>query len=173
MTQDSRWFDRFAETIELIRRGAFLTVRHGDQLNAMTIGWAQIGVLWSVPVLTVAVRDSRHTFGLIESAPDFTVSIPWGDEWNDELTYCGTYSGRDVNKFEACGLETLPSRTMESPIVACAGLHFECRVVCRTRMDDRRFDPELMTEIYPNRDFHTLYFGRIEACYETVDPEQS
>jgi flavin reductase (DIM6/NTAB) family NADH-FMN oxidoreductase RutF len=168
-TEDTRWIEKTPEAMKRICRGAFLTVRHAERLNTMTIGWAQFGVLWSIPVLTVAVRDTRHTFGLIESAPDFAVSIPWGDELNDALTFCGTRSGRDVNKFEACGLAALPARRVESPIIGCEGLHYECRVVCRTRMDDRRFDAGLMAETYPNRDFHTLYFGRIEAFYETTD----
>ena len=80
--------------IQKIKSGAFLTVCAGDRLNTMTIGWATIGFCWRKPVFMVAVRDSRHTFTIIEDAADF------------------------------------------------AGL-------------------------YPEKDYHTLYFGEITACYET------
>jgi aminoglycoside phosphotransferase (APT) family kinase protein len=59
-----------------IKQGAFLTVRAGEALNTMTIGWATIGYVWRKPVFMVLVRDSRHTFGIIEKAADFTVSVP-------------------------------------------------------------------------------------------------
>jgi hypothetical protein len=59
-----------------IQEGAFLTVAAKHQMNVMTIGWALVGILWRKPVLMVAVRNSRHTFGLIEEADSFTVSVP-------------------------------------------------------------------------------------------------
>ncbi|OPX34868.1 MAG: flavin reductase, partial [Desulfobacteraceae bacterium 4484_190.1] len=62
-----------------IKEGAFLTVRAGEALNTMTIGWATIGYVWRKPVFMVLVRDSRHTFGIIEKAADFTVSVPMTD----------------------------------------------------------------------------------------------
>jgi hypothetical protein len=37
----------------------------------------------------VAVRESRHAFGIIEDAADFTVPIPAGD-MHKETMFCGT-----------------------------------------------------------------------------------
>ena len=62
-----------------IKKGAFLTVKAGDSMNTMTIGWALIGFIWQRPVFMVAVRNSRHTFSIIEKAVDFTVTVPTGD----------------------------------------------------------------------------------------------
>ena len=67
------------DTIDKIKSGAFLTVKSGDRLNTMTIGWATFGVVWSKPIMMVAVRSSRHTFGIIEAARDFTVTVPAGE----------------------------------------------------------------------------------------------
>jgi hypothetical protein len=33
-----------------IRPGAFLTVKSGEALNTMTIGWATIGYVWGKPI---------------------------------------------------------------------------------------------------------------------------
>jgi flavin reductase (DIM6/NTAB) family NADH-FMN oxidoreductase RutF len=147
-----------------IKKGAFLTVKAGDALNTMTIGWATIGFCWQKPVLMVAVRDSRHTFGLLEKAGDFTVSVP-SEKVTEEIMFCGTKSGRDVNKFDACGIAPLDAQAVSSPIIDIKGIHMECRIVVKTRMN-----PELMTRdydsLYPEKDYHTLYFGEIQACYE-------
>ena len=53
------------DSINKIKEGAFLTVKSGNVLNTMTIGWATFGVVWSKPIIMVAVRSTRHTFGII------------------------------------------------------------------------------------------------------------
>jgi flavin reductase (DIM6/NTAB) family NADH-FMN oxidoreductase RutF len=150
--------------IDRIRAGAFLTVKAGTRLNTMTIGWAFIGFCWRKPIFVVAVRDSRHTFTLIEDAEDFTVSIPTGD-MQAAIQFCGTRSGREVDKFAACRLKTAAGRRVSSPIIEVAGLHFECRIVYKSAMDPA-FLAEDIASLYPQKDFHTLYFGEIMACYE-------
>jgi flavin reductase (DIM6/NTAB) family NADH-FMN oxidoreductase RutF len=150
--------------VENIKKGAFLTVQAGDRLNTMTIGWATIGFCWQKPVFMVAVRDSRHTFGIIEDAADFTVSIPAGD-MHKETLFCGTKSGRDMDKFAACGLTIAPGRRVVSPIIDLPGLHYECRIVYKSAMDPAHLIPDYES-VYPQKDYHTLYFGEILDCYE-------
>ncbi|KPJ75758.1 MAG: flavin reductase [Deltaproteobacteria bacterium SG8_13] len=153
------------EAIGKIKKGAFLTVKAGDRLNTMTIGWATVGVCWRKPVFMVAVRDSRHTFTIIEEADDFTVSIPSGD-MHKEIMYCGTKSGRDKDKYKECGLSVADGKTVASPVIDVPGLHFECRIVYKSAMDPADMTPDF-EPLYAEKDYHTLYFGEITACYET------
>jgi flavin reductase (DIM6/NTAB) family NADH-FMN oxidoreductase RutF len=131
----------------------------------MTIGWATFGFIWRKPVLMVAVRTSRHTFGIIEKAQDFTVSIP-SDKLKKEIAYCGSKSGRDVDKFKMCNLETADSRKVGSPIIKTSGHHYECAIVYKTAMDPIYLDKNIDDTLYADKDYHTLYFGEILACYE-------
>ena len=147
-----------------LKEGAFLTVRAGASLNTMTIGWGLVGVLWQRPVFMVPVRDSRHTFSLLEQAEDFTVTAPMGG-LKDELAFCGTRSGRDLDKFQACRLGTRPGLKTASPVLDVPGLHLECRILYKTPLDPSRMDPALGS-LYPAKDYHTLYFGEIVGCYE-------
>ena len=153
------------DTINKIKKGAFLTVKAGTMLNTMTIGWATLGVVWNKPIMMVAVRSSRHTFGIIEAAKDFTVTVPAGD-MKKETAFCGSKSGRDVDKFKMCNLETTASRQVSSPIIKTAGRHYECKIFYKSPMDPAHLDKENDSSIYPNKDYHTLYFGEILACYE-------
>ena len=155
-----------ARAMEQIRKGAFLTVKAGESLNTMTIGWATIGYVWQRPIFMVAVRLSRHTFGIIERAADFTVSIPLADMAR-EIAFCGTKSGRDCDKFKECNLETQAGQKVLSPIIKTPGLHYECRIVFKIAMDPRSLDAACDSTLYPKKDYHTLYFGEIQACYET------
>jgi flavin reductase (DIM6/NTAB) family NADH-FMN oxidoreductase RutF len=154
------------DAINKIKKGAFLTVKAGDALNTMTIGWATIGFIWQKPVMMVAVRSSRHTFGIIEKAQDFTVTIPSGD-MSKAIAFCGSKSGRDVDKFKMCNLETVDGQNVSSPIIKAPGIHFECRIVFKSAMDPVHLDKNYDESFYPQKDYHTLYFGEVLACYET------
>jgi len=161
--------DFFKDTDQLmarIKKGALLTVQHGDQLNTMTIGWATTGIVWQRPVFMVAVRDSRHTFELIEKSDNFTVSIPATDELQKAVMFCGTKSGRDFDKFKECNLQVQPAQHVATPIVNLAGTHLECKIIYKSAMDPANMDPAL-EKLYPAKAFHTLYFGEIVACYDT------
>ena len=152
------------QAMQQIKKGAFLTVKAGSDLNTMTIGWATIGIVWQKPIFMVAVRDSRHTFTIIEMADDFTVSVPSGG-MKDEIMFCGTKSGRDVDKFKECKLATKASQTVVSPIIDVSGIHFECKIVFKSAMGPAFLADEYET-LYPEKDYHTLYFGQILNCFE-------
>lgn len=155
------------EVMKQLAKGAFLVVEAKGQKNTMTIGWATIGIVWGKPIMTVLVRPSRHTFGLIEHAEDFSVSIPLVD-MSKELAFCGSKSGRDFDKFRECNLECVPAQTVKSPVLKIPGIHYECTIAYKSAMDSAMLGQEYMSK-YPKRDFHTVYYGEIRACYSTVD----
>ena len=154
------------DSINRIKEGAFLTVKSETALNTMTIGWATFGVVWRKPIMMVAVRSSRHTFRIIEEAKDFTVTVPAGD-MHKETAFCGSKSGRNVDKFQMCNLETIDARQVVSPIIKTRGRHYECKIIYKSAMDPAHLDKDYDTFLYPQKDYHTLYFGEILACYET------
>ena len=154
------------EAMQKIKRGVFLTVKAEDALNTMIIGWASFGFIWRKPIMTVLVRPSRHTFGIMEKALDFTVTIPAGD-MSKEIAVCGTESGRDVDKFKMCNLQTANAQKVASPIIKVPGIHIECQIVYKSAINPTHLDKNYNQALYPQEDYHTLYFGEILACYET------
>ena len=112
-----------------IKKGAFLTVLADNAVNTMTIGWATIGYIWQRPIFMVAVRDSRHTFSLLEKTDNFTVTVPTADTYHDALMTCGSKSGRDIDKFKECQLRQKAALQVPSPIINIPGDHYECRIV--------------------------------------------
>jgi flavin reductase (DIM6/NTAB) family NADH-FMN oxidoreductase RutF len=152
---------------QLRGNGAFLTTVAGDDSNTMTIGWALLGFIWGKPILTVAVRDTRHTYGIIERAKDFTVSVPQSG-MEKQLEFCGTRSGRDCRKAEECGLVLMPGGSVRSPIVMLKGMQFECKIVYKSAMDPKNLADEYKS-LYPDKDYHTLYYGEIVECYSTEE----
>lgn len=152
----------------LAKNGVFLTVG-GEKPNTMTIGWASIGYMWKMPVLTVLVRPQRHTYHLLQNADCFTVSVPTHNSLRKELAFAGSKSGRDNDKFVGHGLTPLPAQEVSAPIIAECGLHFECRTRLVQGMTPEHMDPEIRNGIYAADDFHTMFFGEIVRCYTTDD----
>jgi flavin reductase (DIM6/NTAB) family NADH-FMN oxidoreductase RutF len=155
-------------TLALLPGGVFLTVKdRSGRVNTMTIGWALFGVMWRVPTMMIAVRPSRYTFAILENADDFTVTFPYSD-MKEQLNFCGTKSGHNVDKFKECGLVALPAQKVVSPIIkAQTARYYECKIVQATAMDKQRLIPEYDKNLYQDKSYHTYYFGEIVAAYET------
>ncbi len=159
------------QATEQLPRGAFLTAG-GAVWNPMTIGWAQFGVVWSRPMVTVLVRKSRFTHSLMEGTDVFTLSIPREKEMGKELAFCGVRSGRDVNKETEAKLSRLAPRAGGAEAVAGCGIVFECRIAQKQLLDLETLDPDFRAKYYganqalENGDPHVLYVGEVLAAYE-------
>ena len=149
---------------------AFLTVKHEDVLNTMTIGWGSHGIFWNRPIFIVAVRSARYTHEILDKALEFTVTIPEDPSFKEALALCGTVSGRDQDKFAAAGLIALPSKAIQTPIIAGTASQYECTVVYRQSMtDEALISQEIKQRSYmpQHGPGHTFYFGEILHAYRT------
>ena len=160
--QDVKEQDVAQVVMKQIQKGAFLVVQAQGGMNVMTIGWAMLGYVWRKSCMMVAVRNSRFTHGLIEKADSFTVSVPTTN-MEKEINFCGSKSGRDTDKFKECHFSIKKGQKVSSPILEIPGYHYECRIIYKTPMDPKFFTQDL-DSLYPQRDYHTLYFGEILAC---------
>ena len=96
------YFGRSCETLG--SGGSLLVSVDADgRPNAMTIGWALLGVVWSRPTCAVLVRPSRYAYGCVEATGDFTVNVP-APSLAEQVLSGGTESGREWDKFGECGL---------------------------------------------------------------------
>lgn len=152
---------------QLSGNGAFLTTKYGDDVNTMTISWASLGTIWNKPVMIVAVRYSRHTYKLIDKSNQFTVSVPEFGQMKKELSFCGSKSGRDFNKFEECQLELKAAYDVDTPVISGCKFHFECRTVYKQAMEPGLVDDGIKKTFYDSNDnYHVIYYGEIVACYK-------
>jgi hypothetical protein len=72
-----------------------------------------------------------------------------------------------MDKFAECGLTAQPGRTLDTPVVAQAWMHIECRVMMTANMAPELFADGKAEDFYPNGDFHTLFLGEVVDFYET------
>jgi len=164
MIQEVNYSDYADKAVKILTKGAFLNTTADGKDNTMTIAWGSIGYMWRKPIVTIMVRKSRHSFTLLEKNPEFTVSIPVND-MKAALGICGSKSGRDMDKFEAAGLEKLAGQKVSTPAIKGAGLHFECKVVYKQEMSNASLAPSVADTFYADNDWHTLYYGEIVSAY--------
>lgn len=161
------YLDGIAHTLDKMAHGGVFLSVGGARPNTMTIGWGWIGYCWKKNVFAVVVRPQRFTYAPLIEQGAFTVSVPTVNSLRSELAFAGSHSGRDVDKFSGHGLTALPARAVSAPIIAECGLHFECRTLLTQDMTPDRMDAAVTDACYPQRDFHTMFFGEILSCYRT------
>lgn len=154
--------NRIDDTIKkLASGGVFLSSGN----NTMTVGWGQFGVMWGKQVFIAAIRPSRYTDGLVEESGEFTVSVPELGAFGGELAFTGTKSGRDLDKWEACGLKKVKANKVNTFVVDGCKHYFECKVLSKLSIKKEDIQEADMRWYPTGDDFHNLYISEIVDSY--------
>lgn len=162
-------FDYAGEFSKHMPKGILLTTKGASGVNTMTIGWGTVGIEWGKPMFVAYVRESRYTRQLLEENPEFTVNCPVGEFDGKILGFCGTKSGRSIDKIKEMGL------TLEEPVeISVPGIQefpltLECKVVYKNKQSTDTIPQEILDRYYPEkdgvRDFHYAFYGEIVGAY--------
>ena len=100
---------------------------NGHEANLITVAWTGV-VCTKPPMVSVSIRKSRLSHEIIRQSGEFTLNLT-GRALCRATDFCGVKSGRDVKKFEACGLTPIPAPPLaHAPAVAEAPAYLCCRV---------------------------------------------
>lgn len=133
-----------------------------DGCNTMTVSWGGLGCLWghNDPVATIYLRPSRYTKTFVDKEEFFTLCV-MDKSFKKQMAYLGSVSGRDENKIEKAGLT--PVFADNTVYFSEAKLVLVCRKMYAQELQEKDFFyPKTVEESYPQRDFHTMYIGKIE-----------
>ena len=140
---------------------AVISVGTGEEANLITL--AYVGkVCADPPIVVVSIRPPRHSYQLIENHSEFVINYPTIDQLK-ETDYCGTRSGRNVNKWKELNLTREEASVVKVPMIKEFPWNMECKVINRI---------ELGT--------HVCYFGKVVATHsdpkyiktDALDPEK-
>jgi flavin reductase (DIM6/NTAB) family NADH-FMN oxidoreductase RutF len=138
-----------------------ITAGTRESFNTMTASWGGMGVLWDKKVCFAFVRPTRYTFEFLEKSEVYTFSF-LEEQYRDILMYCGTKSGRDVNKVIETNLT--PIFGNGTVFFAEARLVMECRKIYVQDITPGNFLDQTMNEYYPKKDYHRIFVGEIIRC---------
>ena len=169
MKQEINVWDYAPQILQEVGKGVLLTTQADGEVNSMTIGWGTFGVEWGKPLFVAFVRPCRYTHEMIEATGEFTVNIPMGDA-GKILGFCGTKSGRDVDKITEMGLTLVESGNVSVPGIKELPLTLECKKLYKLKQDTAGIPQDIQARYYPadgqgNQDFHFAYYGEIVGAY--------
>ena len=136
-----------------------ITSGNTDSWNTMTASWGGLGVIWRKNVSYVFVRYSRYTYEFMEKNSTFTLSF-FPEEYRKALTFCGSKSGRDVNKASETGLSPFAS-SQSTVSFNQAELIFVCKKLYAGGINPEDFIDPSVNDNYKTKDYHKMYIGEI------------
>ena len=130
--------------------------------NTMTASWGHLGCLWghNDPTAVIYLRPSRYTKKFVDEEPYFTLCV-MDKSFKKQMAYLGSVSGRDEDKIAKAGL---------TPVYADNSVYFQeaklvlvCKKMYASELQESGFFyQDTIDANYPQRDFHTMYVGKIE-----------
>ena len=108
----------------------------------------------------IYIRPSRYTKEFLDKEGYFSLCV-MDKSFKKEMAYLGSASGRDEDKIGKAGI---------TPVYADDTVYFEeaklvliCKKVYQAELQESGFIYQsTLDESYPERDFHTMYVGKIE-----------
>lgn len=143
---DQAWARKYPEQVALA-----VTVSQQGKPDIITLGWV-MPTSGQPPMCAISIGLTRYTHELLRQVPEFVLALP-GEDLEAACVYCGTHSGRDVDKFKETGLTALPATRVRPPLIAECLANLECKVVGSMRTGD-----------------HTIFVGEVVAAHHSERP---
>lgn len=175
MKKEINVFDYAEEITKALKKGVLLTSKAHDKVDSMAIAYGMLGNIWDGEYFIVYVREGRYTRELIDESMEFTVNIPYGEYDKKIIGYCGSRSGKDIDKLKDLNLTLIDGETVNVPAIKELPLTLECKVIYKQLQDPTAIPDVIKNKEYPqgvpssncgcNEDFHIQYYGKITKAY--------
>ncbi|MDY6932728.1 MAG: flavin reductase family protein [Spirochaetota bacterium] len=137
-----------SESHRIINAGSviLITATTANLSTITTVAW-HMPVSGSPKLLGLSLGFERFSLKIIEESKSFCINLPELSMLN-EVIYCGTHSGRDVDKLAKTGLTSSKCKIIDAYYIEeCVG-HIEC----------------LVYKMYDSGD-HKVVIGKVIASY--------
>lgn len=100
--------------------------KYGNEENVFTVSWS--GIACSHPeYITISIKPTRFSYNIICNSGYFTANII-NENLLEIADYCGTFSGKNHDKFKACNLTKIQGKTIDVPLILECPINIECKV---------------------------------------------
>lgn len=141
--------------------GLLLLSNDGTQKNLITIGWLQFGNLWNKWTVNVFIRQSRHSFKILNDSKYFSLNVLDPQKYIKQINLCAQTTGADHDKIKESGLTITESGENKIVSIAEAQTVFECEIINRAMLNEANLSDELHEKFYSDNDFHQLITAEI------------
>jgi len=147
--EPNKYVEQFRANTALI-----VSMRPDGEKNVMALDWKEMEEIDGDPVIRAQVAYSRYTYTLLtEGLNEFTINVPSG-KISNAVSVAGSYSGKNIDKFEKAGLETIPGEETKVPTLKDCILNYECRIIDTSKS---------------NLSSHHYFYGKILKAFASPD----
>lgn len=125
---------------------AVVVVKVGDELDALACAW-HTALSFEPPLFAVSVSPKRYSYKLLRKSGEFTANFLTFDNIGI-IAAVGRTSGKEIDKFPRFKIKTIPSSSIETPVLKDAYAAYECRLVRQYKTGD-----------------HVLFVGEVLAVH--------
>ena len=136
-----------------------ITAGNNDKFNMMTASWGGIGFLYQKPVAFCFINPARYTYQLMENNDTYTLTF-YTEAYRDALKYCGSKSGKDVDKVKGSGLTPITTPT-GSKAFSQAWLIVECRKMVSQSLTPESIADKSIKGEWAGKQMHKMFIGEI------------
>ncbi len=118
-----------SKVYQLIEPGpvVLLTTARKGKTNIMTMSWHMM-VEFEPPLIACVVSNANFSFAALRATGECVIAIP-AASLAKKVVKVGNMTGRDADKFAACGLTPVAAAQVSAPLIAECFANLECRVV--------------------------------------------
>ncbi|HQG94388.1 MAG TPA: flavin reductase family protein [Candidatus Syntrophosphaera sp.] len=129
-----------------------VTENPGGGYNLITLEWFMRTSI-QPPMFAISVGHTRFSYECLQENRFFNLVFP-SAEMKPLCALAGSTSGRDTDKFEKGGVESIPGKYRRLPVPREAVAVFECEVTSQVRSGD-----------------HTIFVGEVRQCWANESKE--
>lgn len=127
--------------------------------NIITLAW--VGVVSNEPpMVSIAIRRGKYSYHLIKASGEFVLNLAT-EELLKETDYCGTVSGKNVDKWETSNFTPVPATRVKAPLIDRSPVNLEC--VVRHVLHLGSHDVFLSEVVASHVDHEALTDGKLDA----------
>ena len=105
---------------------ALVTCGTLEKPNVLTVGWT--GIVCTRPPMTyISVRPERFSHDIILNSGEFVINLTTSAIVK-QVDFCGVKSGKDTDKFTACGFHIVQANKVSVPLIDECPVSLECKV---------------------------------------------
>jgi flavin reductase (DIM6/NTAB) family NADH-FMN oxidoreductase RutF len=114
-------------TTPIVSPTAVISTGDWNEANLITLAWVA-RVVSEPPVMSISIRPSRHSFSLIEKLGEYVINVPSVENIR-EMDFCGTRTGKKVNKWNELNLTKEKGLHVKVPLIKEFPINIECKVI--------------------------------------------
>ncbi|MDP3114553.1 MAG: flavin reductase family protein [Candidatus Cloacimonadaceae bacterium] len=129
-----------------------VTQKPDGTYNLITLEWFMRTSI-QPPMFAISIGHSRYTHDCLQENRFFNIVFP-SPELKPLLSFSGSNTGREMDKFAEGKVASFPGKLHKLPILTDAAANFECEVVTQVRSGD-----------------HTIFVGQVKYSWLGEDKD--